>query len=138
MQGFFNKTGLGPRQQIEEMKKWFENQEKNIEREKESDYKEKFNKFFELYDTSLTELILQIKTEFNERGSFLYQIWNKFTIIINDLVKGVSPFLLKTCPLMSSSTVLNSWPISFPGDPTIIRLSQMQTRPQIRHSPYTT
>lgn len=35
----------------------------------------------------------------------LYQIWNKFTIIINDLVKGISPFLLKTCPLMSSLTI---------------------------------
>lgn len=89
MQDFFNKTGLGPRQQIEEMKKWFENQEMNIDREKNSDYNEKFNKFFELYDSSLTELILQIKKEFNERGSFLYQIWNKF----NKLNSGYKIFL---------------------------------------------
>ena len=86
---FFNRTGLGPRQEIEEMKKWFENQEKSIEKENESDYKEKFNKFFELYDLCLSELISQIKTEFNERGNFISQIWGKF----NKLNNGYKFFL---------------------------------------------
>ena len=66
----------------------------------------------ELKHTEFLELQHTDKNFWNEYVNYclydciaLYQIWNKFTIIINDLVKGVSPFLLKTCPLMSSLTI---------------------------------
>jgi hypothetical protein len=35
----------------------------------------------------------------------LFEIWEKFTICVNSLIEKVSPFLLKKCPLMSSSTI---------------------------------
>lgn len=66
----------------------------------------------ELKHTEFLELQHTDKNFWNEYVNYclydciaLYEIWNKFTIIINDLVKGISPFLLKTCPLMSSLTI---------------------------------
>ena len=35
----------------------------------------------------------------------LYQIWGKFTKCVNELIASISPYLLKLCPLMSSSTI---------------------------------
>lgn len=35
----------------------------------------------------------------------LFQIWEKFTICVNTLVEKINPYLLKTCPLMSSMTI---------------------------------
>jgi len=35
----------------------------------------------------------------------LFEIWEKFTICINTLIETISPFLLKKCPLMSSTTI---------------------------------
>ena len=35
----------------------------------------------------------------------LFEIWEKFTLCINSLIEKISPFLLKKCPLMSSTTI---------------------------------
>ena len=35
----------------------------------------------------------------------LYQIWGKFTDCVNNLLSTINPYLLKTCPLMSASTI---------------------------------
>lgn len=35
----------------------------------------------------------------------LYEIWIKFTECVNGLIEKISPYLLKKCPLMSSSTI---------------------------------
>lgn len=35
----------------------------------------------------------------------LYEIWNKFTNCVNTLIEKIDPYLLKKCPLMSSSTI---------------------------------
>lgn len=35
----------------------------------------------------------------------LYEIWIKFTECVNALIEKISPYLLKKCPLMSSSTI---------------------------------
>jgi hypothetical protein len=35
----------------------------------------------------------------------LFQIWEKFTVCINGLIQKINPFLLRSCPLMSSNTI---------------------------------
>lgn len=35
----------------------------------------------------------------------LYQIWNKFTECVNTLISSINPYLLRSCPLMASSTI---------------------------------
>jgi hypothetical protein len=35
----------------------------------------------------------------------LYEIWGKFTACVNSLIEKINPYLLKKCPLMSSSTI---------------------------------
>jgi hypothetical protein len=35
----------------------------------------------------------------------LFQIWEKFTVCINGLIEKINPFLLRSCPLMSSNTI---------------------------------
>ena len=35
----------------------------------------------------------------------LYQIWERFTVCVNELIATINPYLLKSCPLMSSSTI---------------------------------
>lgn len=35
----------------------------------------------------------------------LYEIWEKFTKCVNGLVEKINPYLLRKCPLMSSSTI---------------------------------
>ena len=35
----------------------------------------------------------------------LHEIWTKFTKCVNDLIASINPYLLKSCPLMSSNTI---------------------------------
>jgi hypothetical protein len=35
----------------------------------------------------------------------LFQIWEKFTICVNSLIEKINPYLLRKCPLMSSTTI---------------------------------
>ena len=35
----------------------------------------------------------------------LYQIWEKFTKCVNELIASINPYLLQKCPLMGSSTI---------------------------------
>ena len=35
----------------------------------------------------------------------LHEIWTKFTKCVNDLISSINPYLLKSCPLMSTNTI---------------------------------
>jgi len=64
----------------------------------------KFDEFLELQNTD-TEYWSKY-VEYCERDCVaLYQIWERFTVCVNDLITSINPYLLKSCPLMSSSTI---------------------------------
>lgn len=63
-----------------------------------------FNQFLELQqnDTDFWDKY----TEYCIRDCVaLYQIWEKFTECVNNLLSTINPYLLRFCPLMSSSTI---------------------------------
>ena len=64
----------------------------------------KFNDFLELQKTDVD--FWKKYVEYCVRDCVaLYQIWEKFTVCVNELIGSINPYLLRSCPLMSSSTI---------------------------------
>ena len=63
----------------------------------------KFNEFMELQNIYVE--FWNKYVEYCKRDCIaLYQIWERFTVCVNELIAPINPYLLKSCPLMSSST----------------------------------
>lgn len=83
----------------------------------------KFNEFLDLQNTDKDYWYKYV--EYCERDCIaLYQIWEKFTCCVNELISTINPHLLRFCPLMGSSTIgshskkiLNALNISNPKYP---------------------
>jgi hypothetical protein len=64
----------------------------------------KFSEFLDLQNTDSDYWNKYV--EYCERDCIaLYQIWEKFTVCVNELISSINPYLLKICPLMGSSTI---------------------------------
>lgn len=63
-----------------------------------------FNQFLELQHSNKDFWNLYVKYCVYDCIA-LYEIWIKFTECVNGLIEKISPYLLKKCPLMSSSTI---------------------------------
>jgi len=63
-----------------------------------------FNQFLDLQHTNCEFWKLYVKYCMHDCIA-LYEIWNKFTECVNGLIEKINPYLLRSCPLMSSSTI---------------------------------
>lgn len=63
-----------------------------------------FTQFLELEETDKEFWEMYLKYCLYDCIS-LFQIWEKFTICVNNLIEKINPYLLSKCPLMSSTTI---------------------------------
>lgn len=63
-----------------------------------------FNEFLDLQTTDVDYWKLYVKYCMHDCIA-LYEIWQKFGECINSLIEKIDPYLLRKCPLMSSSTI---------------------------------